>query len=276
MKLSVILVNHNSCNGLRLALTSVLKAGKGVEHEVIVVDNGSEDGSRMMLVTEYPHVRVIVNNKEESLSKANNQAIRRAKGEYVLLLNPDTISGPDTLAKLIAFMDQHPVVGGASVKMVDQRGDFLSQSKHSLNGTWAAFLKLIGLSAYFPKTFSIFRRSDWTEEFETAEVDTLNANCMLLRRSVLNQTGLFDERFYRFGHNIDLSYRIRQQGYKNYYYSKTYIIQLQGKNASKFSWDHIKHFYGAMFIFAAKYLFNQPVPNTSDIGEIYPSSYEIE
>lgn len=276
MKLSIILINHHSCNELRLALTSLVKAAKDIAHEIIVVDNGSSDGSRMMLVTEFPKIRVIVNNKEEGLAKANNQAIRRANGEYVLLLGPDTVSGADTLQKLMVFMDQHPGIGGTSVKMVDQMGDYLPQSKHSLSSVWASFLKMVGLSSYFPKSFSTYKITDWTAEFETTEVDALNENCMLLRKSVLNETGLFDERFQRFGHNIDLSYRIRQQGYKNYYFSKTYIIQLQGKFSSKFSWDHIRHFYGAMFIFAAKYLFKLPVINLKDIGEIYPSSYEIE
>jgi GT2 family glycosyltransferase len=159
---------------------------------------------------------------------------------------------------------------------VNSRGDYQPQSKRSLNSLWAAFIKLIGLSSHFPKSFSAHKRTDSTDEFETTEVDTLNENCMLLRRSVLSRTGLFDERFINYGYNIDLSYRIRQQGFKNYYFSKTYIIQLQGKFANKFSWDHIKHFYGAMFIFAAKYMFKQPVINLKDIGEIYPSSYEIE
>ncbi|MGZ3764695.1 MAG: glycosyltransferase family 2 protein, partial [Mucilaginibacter sp.] len=117
---------------------------------------------------------------------------------------------------------------------------------------------------------------DWVEEFETTEIDVLNETCMLLRRSVLKETGLLDERFPMFGYNIDMSYRIRLKGFKNYYYSKTYIIQLPGTSVNKFSWAYIKHFYGAMFIFAAKYLLKLPVLNVKNIGELYPSSYEIE
>lgn len=277
MKLSIILVNHNSHNELRLALTSLYKASRHILHEIFVVDNASTDRSLELLHTEFPDVLVIANNKVESLSKASNQALRRAKGEYILLLSPDTIIGADSFAKLNEFMDQHPLAGGVSVRMVDFRGDYLQQSKHTLSGTWAAFIKLVGLTSYFPKTFSISqRKADWVDEFETKEIDVLNETCMLLRRSVLIGTGLFDERFIRYGYNIDLSYRIRLQGFKNYYYSKTYIIQLPGKKVNKFSWDHIKHFYGAMFIFAGKYLFKLPVLNVKNIGEIYPSSYEIE
>jgi GT2 family glycosyltransferase len=277
MKLSVILINQNSRNELRLALTSLEKATKGISHELFVVDNASTDRSLDMLYTEFPGVQVIANNDSESLSKANNQAIRLAKGEYVLLLSPNAIVGADSVEKLTTFMDEHPLSGGVSVRMVDFRGDYLQRSKHSLDNSWAGFIKFVGLSSYFPKTFSYTKRKDdWVDEFETKEIDVLNETCMLLRRSVLTQTGLFDERFTRFGYNIDLSYRIRQQGFKNYYYSKTYIIQLPGKTASKFSWDHVSHFYGAMLIFAAKYLFKLPVLNVNDIGELYPSSYEIE
>jgi GT2 family glycosyltransferase len=276
MKLSIILINHNSRNELRLALTSLFKAAHGMAYEVFVVDNASTDKSLEMLC-EFPDVQVIANNKEEGLSKANNQALRLAKGEYVLLLSPNTIIGPDFFEKTNAFMDQHTVAGGVSVRMVDFRGDYLLRSKHTLSGVWTAFLKFVGLASYFPKTFAISRRkTDWVDEFETKEIDVLNEACMLLRRSVLKETGLFDERFTRFGYNIDLSYRLRLQGFKNYYYSKTYIIQLPGKTVNKFSWDYIKHFYGAMFIFAAKYLFKLPVLNVKNIGELYPSSYEIE
>ena len=277
MKLSIILINHNSRNELRLALTSLFKAMHEVTNEVFVVDNSSTDRSLEMLATEFPNVLVIANNKEEGLSKANNQALRLAKGEYILLLNPDSIVGADFFEKLNTFMDQHPLAGGVSVRMVDFKGDYLQRSKHSLSGAWAMFLKFIGLASYFPKTFSFSRRkTDWVDEFETKEIDVLNETCMLLRRSVLKETGLLDERFSQFGYNIDLSYRIRLHGFKNYYYSKTYIIQLPGKTVNKFSWDYIKHFYGAMIIFAAKYLFKLPVLNVKNIGELYPSSYEIE
>jgi len=261
---------------LGLALTSLIKAAENISHEMIVVDNASADLSLEMLAIEFPGVYVIANRKNEGLAKANNQAIRMAKGQYILLISPETFSRMDTLEKMIFFMDQHINAGGLSVRMVDRNGDYLPASKHSLNGAWASFLKFIGLSAYFPKSFSMHKAVDWVEEFENTEIDTLNENCMLLRRSVLRETGVFDERFFCYGHNIDLSYRIRLHGFKNYYYSKTYIIQLPGKYINKFSWDHIRHFYGAMFIFAAKYLLKLPVLNIKNIGELQPSSYEIE
>ncbi len=277
MKLSVILVNQNSQNGLRLALTSLIKATGQIENEIVVVDNASADQSLQMLNTEFPDVQVIANAKEDGLSAAYNQALQMVGGEYMLLLDPDTVIGPDLFEKLNNFMATHPLAGGVSVRMVDFRGDYLQQSKHTLNGIWAAFIKFLGMTSYFPKTFaSTQKRAEWVDEFDTKEIDVLNQTCMLLRRSALKTTGLFDERFKKYGFNIDLSYRLRQQGFKNYYYSKTYIIQLPGKEVNKFSWDYVKHFYGAMFIFAAKYLFKKPVLNLKDIGGLYPSSYEIE
>ena len=277
MKLSIVLINHNSRNGLRLALTSLRKAAHDISHEIIVVDNASTDNTLEMLNTEFSDVQLILNNQEEGLSAANNQALQLVRGEYILLLDPNTIIGADFFGKVNRFMDEHPLAGGVSVRMVDFKGDYLQRSKHTLNSVWATFLKFIGMSSYFPKTFSHSqRKADWVDEFETKEIDVLNETCMLLRRSVLRGTGLFDERFTHYGHNVDLSYRIRLQGFRNYYYSKTYIIQLPGKAINKFSWDYVKHFYGAMFIFAAKYLFKLPVLNVKNIGELYPSSYEIE
>jgi GT2 family glycosyltransferase len=277
MKLSVILINHNSRNGLRLALTSVQKAARNIPHEVIVVDNASTDYSVDMLSAEFQEVKLFVSSTKENLSRAYNNILPETRGQYILLLNPDTIISADSFAKLNDFMDEHPLAGGVSVRMVDFKGDYLHHSKHTLTGAWAAFIKFVGLSSYFPKTYSVSKRkTDWVDEFETKEIDVLNDSCMMLRRSVLEKTGLFDERFAMYGYNIDLSYRIRLQGFKNYYYSKTYIIQLPRKAVNKFSWNYFRHFYGAMFIFAAKYLFKLPVLNIKNIGELYPSSYEIE
>jgi len=276
MRLSVIFINHNSQNGLRLALNTLFKGKTAIDCEVIVVDNASTDRSLEMLAFEFPKVRVIANSADKGVSVAYNKAIRAVQGDYVLLLDPYVVTKTDSLEKLVDFMDQHPLAGGASARIVNYKGDYLSESKHSLSKTWATFLKLVGMGSYFPKSISANKRADWIEEFETSEVDVLHEDCMLLRRSALLKTGLFDERFSRFGHNIDLSYRLRREGFKTYYYSKTYIIQLPGKYSNKFSWDHIRHFYGAMFIFAAKYLFKLPVIKLKDIGEILPSQYEIE
>ncbi len=277
MKLSVIFINQNSRNGLRLALNNLFKAKSTIAYEVIVVDNLSTDRSLEMLHLEFPKVKIIANSYRESISKNYNRAIRAASGEYVLFLSPYALTNKDGLDKIITFMNQHPLVGGTSIRMVDFKGDYLPESKHSLDNCWASFLKVAGMGSYFPRSISKeHRKADWGEEFDTSEVDSLHEDCMLLRKSALEKAGLFDERFKWHGHNIDMAYRLRKQGFKIYYYSKTYIIQLPGKFVRKFSWEYISHYYGAMFIFAAKYLFKLPVINLNDMGEIYPPSYEIE
>jgi GT2 family glycosyltransferase len=255
MKLSVVLVNHNNCALLEQSLNSLLSAVKDIESELFVVDNASTDRSREMLENTFPTVEVIANDTDLGLAKANNQALRLCTGEYVLLVRPDTFCNSGSLEKMMAFMDSHGDTGGMGVRMLTHQGRFLPESMHGLTKQWTYFLKLIGFAKNLPKTRLYDRnRKEWVEEFAIAEVDLLNGSCMMLRKSVLNETGLFDERFFMFGYDIDLSYRIRLAGFKNYYFPKTYIINLNCLNLPQFTWSYIKNFYGAMFIFAFKYL----------------------
>lgn len=277
MKLSVIIVNRNVCVLLRQALTTVVKACANIEHEIFVVDNASTDNSVSMVKKDFTQVHLIENHKNLGFSKANNQALQLAQGDYVLLLNPDTITKSDTLQKTIEFMESHSVAGGVSVRMINPMGEFLTESKRGLSLPWIAFFKLTGLSKMFSKSrFYDRSHASGAEEFETTEIDVLSAPFMLLRKSVLNRIGLLDERFFMYGENIDLSYRIRMAGFKNYYFPKTYIIHFKEQSAHKFSWKYIRHFYGAMFIFAGKYLFRMPRLHLKGIGVIFPPSYEVE
>lgn len=277
MKLSVIIVNHNACSLLKQALISLVNACKGIDYEILVVDNGSEDKSLEMLSMSFPEVIVITNDSDNGIAKAGNQGIKLATGEYILMVNADIISLKDSIEKMTAFMDGHLDAGGLSVRMLSPQGRFLPESVHGLTKMWTVFLKFIGFSKYLSKT-RLYNRNgkDWVEEFQIAEVDILNGGCMLLRRSVLNETGLFDERFYMFGHDIDLSYRIRMAGFKNYYFPKTYIINFETNRFAKFSWSYIKYYYGAMLIFALKYLFKMPVIKVQGIPQLFPSNYEVK
>jgi len=277
MKLSVLIVNRNACTLLKQALNSIVNACKNIDYELVIVDNASADKSLEMLEREFPNAHITANTTDNGIAKANNQALEIATGEYVLLVNADTICGKDTIEKMCAFMDQHPDNGGLSVRMLTPQGRFLPESVHGLTKAWITFFKLIGFEKYFSKTRLYNRnRKDWVEEFQIAEVDILSPACMLLRRSVLSETGLFDERFFMYGHNIDLSYRIRLAGFKNYYFPKTYIINYDSQPLAKFSWTYIKYFYGAMFIFAAKYLFKLPEIKVKGMPQLFPSSYEVK
>jgi GT2 family glycosyltransferase len=253
-KISVIIVNYNVEYFLEQCLNSCEKALKNVSGEIFVVDNNSIDGSNAMVKKKFPQVTLIENKKNVGFSKANNQAIEISSGEYVLLLNPDTVVEEDTFEKVVAFMDQHPKAGGLGVRMLDGKGKFLPESKRGLPTPTVAFYKIFGLSNIFPKskTFGKYHLG-YLSEFETHEVDVLSGAFMLLRKETLDKIGLLDETFFMYGEDIDLSYRITLGGYQNYYFSDTRIIHYKGESTKKSSVNYVFVFYRAMVIFAEKH-----------------------
>ena len=257
MKLSIVIVNYNVEHFLEQCLFSVRKAISNIEAEVYVVDNNSVDGSLKMLSEKFPEVKVIANKDNVGFSKANNQAIRISTGEYVLLLNPDTVVEDDTFTKTIAFMDEHPDAGGLGVKMVDGKGRFLPESKRGLPTPATAFYKMFGLTKLFPhsKRFARYYLGHLDSD-EINEVEILSGAFMLMRRETLNKSGLLDETFFMYGEDIDLSYRIMLAGYKNYYYPKTRIIHYKGESTKKTSVNYVLIFYKAMEIFVKKHFAN--------------------
>jgi len=254
MKLSVIVVNYNVEYFLEQCLYSVRRAMHTIDGEVIVVDNNSIDGSNSMVKKKFPEVTLFENKENLGFSKANNQGIRRSSGEYVLLLNPDTVVEDDTFSKIIKFMDQHPEAGALGVKMVDGAGKFLPESKRGLPTPEAAFYKMFGISRIFPKSkrFSKYHLG-YLKENEIHEVEILSGAFMLLRKKVLDEIGLLDETFFMYGEDIDLSYRVIKAGYKNYYYPETRIIHYKGESTKKSSVNYVIVFYNAMVIFAKKH-----------------------
>lgn len=226
--------------------------------EIFVVDNASVDGSVKMLREKFSDVKCIANTENVGFSKANNQAIRQSSGEYVLLLNPDTVVESDTFRKVIAFMDEHPDAGGLGVKMVDGTGRFLPESKRGLPTPMVAFYKIFGFSRLFPhsRTFNRYHLG-YLPNDKTNPVDVLAGAFMLLRKTTLDKTGLLDEQFFMYGEDIDLSYRITQAGYKNYYFPETRIIHYKGESTKKGSLNYVFMFYNAMIIFARKHFSRQ-------------------
>jgi len=254
MKLSVIIVNYNVKHFLEQAVQSALKALEQITAEIIVVDNNSVDGSIELIKHKFPGVITIANKTNVGFSKANNQGLAIAKGEYVLLLNPDTVVQEDTFIKCIGFMDSHPEAGGLGVKMIDGKGNFLPESKRAFPSPAVAFYKAFGLASLFPKskTFGKYHLG-YLDEDETHEVDVLAGAFMMIRKNVLDKTGFLDEDFFMYGEDIDLSYRIVKAGYKNYYFSETTIIHYKGESTKKGSLNYVKMFYQAMKIFAHKH-----------------------
>ncbi len=253
-KLSVIIVNYNVRHFLEQCLLSVREAVAEIDAEIYVVDNNSVDGSQAMVKENFPEVNLIESQKNLGFSKGNNLAIRQAEGEYILLLNPDTVVEESTFKKCIDFMDARPKAGALGVKMLDGEGRFLPESKRALPTPWVSFYKIFGLSRFFPKSKKFGKyHLGYLNKDENHEVDVLSGAFMMIRKECLDKIGLLDEAFFMYGEDIDLSYRLTQEGYKNYYFSDTKIIHYKGESTKKGSLNYVKVFYNAMIVFARKH-----------------------
>lgn len=259
MKLSVVIVNYNVKYFLEQCLDSVLIALGNIDSEVIVVDNDSTDNSLDYLIPLFQEVVFIANKENVGFSRANNQAIRRSRGEYVLILNPDTVVGENTFTKVLDFMDEHPNAGAVGVKMIDGYGRFLPESKRGFPSPWNSFSKMFGLANLFPQSkFFGGYHLKYLNENEINEVDVLAGAFMMVRRSALDVAGLLDEDFFMYGEDIDLSYRIVKSGFVNYYLPEP-IIHYKGESTKK-DIKYVKNFYEAMLIF-----FNKHYPKSNGL-----------
>jgi N-acetylglucosaminyl-diphospho-decaprenol L-rhamnosyltransferase len=260
MLLSVIIVNYNVKYFLEQCLCSVRKAiaANTLETgrrnvEVWVVDNNSTDKSIEYLQMRFPFVQFIKNTVNLGFSKANNQAIQNAKGKYILFLNPDTIVPEDAFTKCIAFMEATSDAGAMGVQMIDGTGQYLKESKRGFPSLWVSFCKMSGLTRWFP-TSRIFGRYylGHLSNQQIQKVDILSGAFMMAKKEVLDKTGGFDEQFFMYGEDIDLSYRIQQAGFTNYYFSDCTIIHFKGESTRKDS-KYVRQFYKAMVQFVQKH-----------------------
>ena len=253
MKLSVVIVSYNVRHYLEQCLLSVRKALQGIDGEIIVVDNHSKDGTVDALSERFPDVSFVESNHNLGFSRANNVAICRCRGEYVLLLNPDTVVGEHVLADVLAFMDSHPRAGSAGVQMLKADGERAKESRRGLPTPMTAFYKMIGLCGRFPKSkrFGRYYMSDMPWD-EPGKIEVVSGAFCMLRRSVLNEVGLLDENFFMYGEDIDLSYRILKHGYENWYVPVR-ILHYKGESTQKSSFRYVHVFYEAMLIFFRKH-----------------------
>lgn len=254
MQLSVIIVNYNVKYFLEQCLHSVQKAIQNLDAEVWVTDNASPDNSVEYLEPKFSWVNFIRNETNPGFAKANNQALHKCSGEYILFLNPDTLLPEDALTKCITFMKSHAQAGALGIRMIDGSATFLPESKRSFPSPLTSLYKLSGLSWLFPKS-KIFSRYSlaYLNEFKNYEVDVLAGAFMLSRKNLLIDLKGFDEAFFMYGEDIDLSYRIQKSGYKNYYFSESTIIHFKGESTHKGSLKYVKMFYQAMSIFVKKH-----------------------
>ncbi len=253
MKLSVIIVNYNVKLYLEQCLNSVERAAQGLEYEIFVTDNNSTDGSMEYLKQRFPHVTFIENKDNVGFAKANNQAIRIAKGEYVLLLNPDTIVCESTLKDCIQFMDSHQDVGATGVRQLKSNGSFALESRRGIPTPFTSFCKMTGLCMMFPKS-RLFGKyyMQYLNANEPNEIEAISGAFMFIRHTTLNESGLLDEDFFMYGEDIDLSFRLMKTGKKNYYLP-TKILHYKGESTEKTSYRYIYVFYEAMLIFFRKH-----------------------
>jgi GT2 family glycosyltransferase len=252
MKLSVIIVSYNVELYLQQCLLSVFKSDF-TDFEVFVVDNNSQDNSCEMIKNKFSQVKLIENKCNPGFAIANNQAIKIAQGEYVLLLNPDTVLAEDTFDNVCRFMDEHEDAGNLGVKMIDGYGDFLPESKRGFPSPFTSFCKIFGISQLFPKShfFGQYHLL-YLDENKIHSVDILAGAFMLLRSKTLAVTGLLDEAFFMYGEDIDISYRVNLAGYRNYYVPEK-IIHYKGESTQKDSLKYVKIFYQSMQIFFKKH-----------------------
>ena len=253
MELTVVIVNYRVKYLLEQTLRSVEQAMQGMAGEVIVVDNLSGDDSIAFSRERHPDVTFIENQENVGFARANNQAIMQARGEFTLILNPDTIITPRCLQEGIAWMRSHPKCGAIGARMMDGNGVFLPESKRSFPTPWVSFCKIFGLSKLFPRSpwFAKYHLR-YLSDLEPQCIDILSGAYMLCRTNVLQQLGGFDEDFFMYGEDIDLSYRIVKAGYENWFLP-TPMVHYKGESTHKDSMRYVKVFYDAMLIFYRKH-----------------------
>ena len=253
MKLTVVIVSYNVRDYIAQCLLSLTRALQGLEAEVYVVDNHSHDDTVAYLREQFPEVTVIASNHNLGFARANNIAIRQTQGNYVLLLNPDTIVAETTISEAVAFMDDHPEAGGLGVRMLRDDGFDAKESRRGLPTPSVAFYKMSGLCSRFPKSrrFGHYYMGylPWDEP---AQIEVISGAFCLLRREALDKIGLLDEDFFMYGEDIDLSYRLLKGGYQNWYLPAK-ILHYKGESTQKSSFRYVHVFYDAMLIFFRKH-----------------------
>jgi O-antigen biosynthesis protein len=254
MDISIIIVNYNVRQFLENALTSLQRAMEGVQAEIFVVDNASDDGSVEMVREKFPRVRLQANPTNVGFARANNAALREATGRYLLLINPDTIVQEDTLRVMVDFLERNPDVGLAGCTILNPDGTLQLACRRSFPTPWVAFTKITGLSSLFPRS-RLFGRYNLTylNPNESYEVEAISGSFMMISRPVYEAVGGLDEMFFMYGEDLDWCYRVRQAGFKVYYVHRTKIIHYKGESTRRSDIDEIRVFYHAMQQFVEKH-----------------------
>jgi GT2 family glycosyltransferase len=250
MQLSIIILNYNVRYFLELCVISVQKSIEGIDAEIIVIDNNSSDDSCEMMKTRFPNVKLIENKENSGFPKGNNIGVAQAKGEYICILNPDTVVAEDTFTKILAFAERQKNLGIVGCKLIDGTGNFLPESKRGVPTPFVSFTKIFGLykfSNFFGKYYA-----QHLNENETGKVDVLVGAFMVMKRELYLEIGGFDENCFMYSDDIDLSYMVLQKGKSNYYFHETTVIHYKGESTIKDE-TYMKRFQEAMNFFYKKH-----------------------
>lgn len=252
MQLSVIILNYNVRYFLEQCILSVQKALKGIDGEIIVIDNASSDDSCEMMKAKFPNIKLIENASNFGFPKGNNIGVAQAKGEYICILNPDTVITEDTFAKILnsQLVTSNSQLGIIGCKLIDGTGNFLPESKRGVPSPWVAFTKIFGLykiSNYFGKYYA-----QHLSENQSGNVDILVGAFMMMKRELYLEVGGFDENCFMYSDDIDLSYLVLKAGKSNYYYHETSVIHYKGESTIR-DGTYMKRFREAMQFFYKKH-----------------------
>jgi O-antigen biosynthesis protein len=256
---SVIIVSYNVKQYLRLCLDSVLRASANIgtggftDTEIIVIDNNSTDGTGEMMNGSYPEIMFIPNSDNRGFAVACNQGIRRSSGNYILILNPDTIVPSDSLRKCKSFMDGHSGAGALGARLNDINGRFLPESKRGIPLPMTAFYRMTHIYRLFPRS-SVFNRyyMGHCSVDSVAEVEAVTGAFLFMKREAMESAGLFDERYFMYGEDLDLCLQIKAAGYSIYYYPEVTVTHFKGRSGAMSGYRGIATFHNAMHLFIGK------------------------
>lgn len=262
MKLSICIVNYNAKNYLKKCLESIYNNPPKCDFEVVLVDNNSSDASQELVKSHFKQVRLVQNKENRGFIKANNQALKNSKGQYLFVLNNDTIVFKNSIDTLIQFMDDHPKVGTCGPKVLNADKTIQHQCKRGLPSPWNSLAYFLQLDKLFPKSkFFGGYLLTYLNPNQIQEVDSLSGSCMLVRDRVIKEVGYMDEDYYMYADDLDWCYRIKTAGWKIFYIPDSQIVHFGGKGGStKKLYRNIFEFYRSAYIFhkknlAQKYLF---------------------
>ncbi len=254
--ISICIVAFNTCDLLRDCLRSLFESQTGVSFEVIVVDNGSQDGTRSMLAAEFPQSRLIQLERNEGYTRPMNLGLKAGQGRYLMQLNPDTLAQPGMLEALLGFMNAHPQAGICTPKVLNRDGTLQKQCRRSAARPWDVLTYFSGLSRLFPRS-RLFGRylMTYLDENEVAAVEAVSGSCMLIRRAVVEEIGYLDEAFFAYQEDADFCFRARQAGWEIYYVPAARVIHYGGQGGSGVRpYQSILQWHRSYFIYYRKHL----------------------